>query len=121
MTLWEQYDVTLMVERVLRHDVPDTSHHLGRPYITAYQLATLVHNRYPEFTEALGRPIGGGGVGGPSLAGYLARGLSRKIRSGEITFIEGRWFFSWDPMTFGGRRSTIRAASHWVSMFRLAD
>ncbi len=39
MTLWQELDIAEKVIRILR-DVPNaTDHHLGRPFLTAYQIA----------------------------------------------------------------------------------
>lgn len=68
--------------------------HLGRPYLTAYQLAIKVHQLRPDLAERLGVEIGGEGVGQyNSLAQYLAGQLSRRIKAaqqgGEDFDIEG--------------------------------
>jgi hypothetical protein len=65
--------------------------HLGRPFITAYQLAIKVHRLDPQLAVTLGVDIGGEGVGQyTSLAQYLARQLSRRIRElGTSYDIEG--------------------------------
>jgi hypothetical protein len=68
-----------------------TDHHLGRPYLTAYQLAIEVEASHPEIATTLGVTIGGKGTGAAtSLAQYLARELSRNIRrDGQQYPIEG--------------------------------
>lgn len=66
------------------------AHHLGRPFLTAYQIAIAFARRYPRATQELGLPIGGLGSGQRnSLAQYLARGLSRSIKAGRLPHVEG--------------------------------
>ncbi len=90
-TFWEDNDLGRKIVEVLAevtYQNPD--HHLGRPFLTAYQLAILFKRRFPEDSNHLGHPVGGAGSGLPySLASYLAGQLSRKIGSGEVTNIEG--------------------------------
>jgi hypothetical protein len=57
-------------------------HHFGAPYLTAYQLAIKVNTARPDIATALGVAVGGKGTGAhSSLAQYLARELSRRIKS----------------------------------------
>ena len=57
-------------------------HHFGAPYLTAYQLAIKVNAARPDIATALGAAVGGKGTGAhSSLAQYLARELSRRIKS----------------------------------------
>ncbi len=94
-SLWQEYCFEERIETILR-EVEYTSrpdHHFGRPYLSAYQLAIEFALRHPESHTALGFQIGGTGIGEQvSLAQYIARELSRRIHSGEITDIEGAFF-----------------------------
>lgn len=88
---WQQYEIADKLIALLA-DVtyyqPD--HHFGRPFLTAYQLAIAFKERHPDVAKAIGHPLGGAGVGVKfSLTSYLAGQLSQRIRSGEITQIEG--------------------------------
>ena len=66
------------------------AHHLGRPFLTAYQLAILLKKHHPGDFERIGHEVGGRGSNlSYSLSGCLAGQLSRRIKSGEITDIEG--------------------------------
>jgi hypothetical protein len=50
--------------------------------MTAYQLAIKVHVAQPQVAQALGVTVGGAGSGSStSLAQYLARELSRRIKA----------------------------------------
>lgn len=88
---WRQHAIAEKLTTILA-DVtyyrPD--HHFGRPFLTVYQLAIALAERHPEVAQAIGHPIGGAGAGVKfSLTSYLAGQLSLRIRSGEITQIEG--------------------------------
>ncbi len=89
---WQQYQLEDLLVAILAsiESRPEAGHHLGPPYLTAYQLAIELADRHPELVSALGYPLGGAGVGQhSSLAQYLGRELSRRIHAGEITRIEG--------------------------------
>jgi len=65
-------------------------HHLGQPFLTAYQIAIEFAVRYPKEFKQLKLPIGGAGTGKHnSLAQYIALQLSRNIKAKRITHIEG--------------------------------
>jgi hypothetical protein len=105
-------------------------HHLGRPYVTAYQLAITLDSRYPEVARELRVEIGGADIGRhTSLAQYLARELSRRIaREGDAGPIEGA-FLSSDHIAAlefvdagGGRHtSSLTGTGFPLSMFRRRD
>jgi hypothetical protein len=89
---WQQYDLETLLVAILSGVAsrPEAGHHLGPPYLTAYQLAIELQDQHPEVARALGYPLGGQGIGQQtSLAQYLGRELSRRIHTGEITQIEG--------------------------------
>lgn len=68
----------------------DPNHHFGHPFLTAYQLAILIKERFPDTFLSFGHPIGGKGSGvSYSFTSYLAGQLSEKIRDGMITNVEG--------------------------------
>ena len=82
----EEKIVVLLAE--VSYYEPD--HHFGLPFLTAYQLAILFKERYPEEFKRFGHPVGGKGSGVQfSLSNYLARQPSGKIKNGEIDDIEG--------------------------------
>ena len=91
VSFWETH---VMDEKVLEVLVGinyhDRNHHFGRPFLTAYQLAILVKERFPETFNRFGHPIGGKDSGvSYSFTSYLAGQLSERIRNGVITNIEG--------------------------------
>ena len=65
-------------------------HHFGRPFLTAYQLAILLKERFPPVFQAFGHPIGGRGSGDHvGFAQYVAGQMSRRIRNGMLANVEG--------------------------------
>ncbi len=84
MSVWEQQGIEATVVSALQgvHLNNLGGHHFGRPYVTAYQLAIKVHAANPQIAAALGVTVGGAGIGSrTSLAQYLARELSRRIKA----------------------------------------
>lgn len=126
---WQELDIEEKIIQILS-EVPVIApeHHLGRPFVTAYQIAIEFASRYPEETAQLDKPIGGAGTGQrDSLAQYLANILSRRISTGRLTRIEGG-FLSNQHLhdisfeTDGGViHSSLTDTSHALSMFRLRD
>lgn len=92
MSIWGDHDLSSKVREVLEsvplHDEP---HHFGTPYMSAYQIAIELSRRYPTTVDAIGKPIGGAGIGQHnSLAQYLGNELSKQIRQqGGRHFAEG--------------------------------
>ena len=127
--IWKDHNLEQKIVEVLA-DVKyiDPDHHLGRPFVTAYQLAILFKERFPEDFQWLRRPIGGKGSGTKSsLAGYLARQLSRRIKSREITNIEGGFLSNRKLLRieFNDNGETVTSSltdsQYDLSMFRLCD
>jgi hypothetical protein len=83
MSIWESESVLDAVLAALGepHLNNPQGHHFGRPYLTAYQLAIKVDAAHPSIRAALNTELGGSGTGAhSSLAQYLARELSVRIR-----------------------------------------
>lgn len=61
---WDRQGVDGLVRDILR-DVRqvDESHHFGRPFMTAYQLAIKLRQRHREAADALHPAVGGRGIG----------------------------------------------------------
>ena len=124
---WEDNDLEQKIVDVLADVMyikPD--HHFGRPFVTAYQLAILFKERYPEEYEQFAHPIGGKHSGMQfSLTSYLARQLSRKIRSCEVTRVEGSFLSNQHLLRieFDDAGGTVASSStdsqYDLSMFRL--
>ena len=88
--LWERYAVGRHVRAILATFAGwDNTPQFGRPFLTSYQLAIAFNQRAPELRREQGWPVGGKDVGRhTSLAQYLARELTRRIREERITDIE---------------------------------
>ena len=128
MSIWADQDLEARVVEVLR-DVPmnDDTHHFGRPYMTAYQVAIELTKRYPGVRQALDRPVGGAGSGQrTSLAQYLGRELSQRIQRDPHFPVEGAFISNQDvaDLTYNGPdgplASSLHDAGYELSMFRLA-
>lgn len=130
MSIWADHDVEARVIEVLAA-VPTTGqdHHFGRPYMSAYQLAIDFHRRYPQVAQALGQPLGGAGVGERnSLAQYLAKQLSDRIRDDEDYPVEGAFLTNVDVETLRYRgpdgtpiTSSLTDSGFDLSLFRLRN
>ncbi|HEY4016043.1 MAG TPA: hypothetical protein VGM06_22060 [Polyangiaceae bacterium] len=121
MTEWEEHKFESRVRAILK-DVAEKSveHHLGVPFLTAYQLAIEFNRLHPEVAEKLGLQVGGKGIGERvSLAQRLAKMLSQGIKHGKIIGVEGA-FLSHAHVTslvFGGH---IESSTEDLAMFRLS-
>jgi hypothetical protein len=85
--MMSEFDIEELVG-ILRENCPEyeEGHHMGRPYMSAYQIAVHFCRRNPEHHL----PIGGTGVGSnQSLAQRIARFLSMTIRNDEYPALEG--------------------------------
>ena len=128
-SFWEANCLEQKVIQVLeRITYFNASHHFGRPFVTAYQLAILFKQRFPDEFDAFGHPLGGMGSGAQfSLTSYLAGQLSKRIGNGEITSVEGRFLSNRQLLgiRFDDHGETITSSltnsQYDVSMFRLRD
>ena len=126
-SLWTDNDLGHLITEILREAaVRDDAHHFGASFMTAYQLAILIKARHPEVFESFGRPLGGRGSGDHvGFAQRLGGQLSRRINSGQIDNIEGR-FLSYDNvqrLEFDDDGDTVVASTGnpHVSMFRYRE
>ncbi|MEU4197930.1 hypothetical protein AB0E69_38960 [Kribbella sp. NPDC026611] len=93
MSAWSDHEVEAKVIQVLSA-VPVVNadgHHYGKAFVTTYQLAIKLDQRYPELKGQLGRKLGGMGTGEHvSLSQYLGKQLSAQIKKhGDAYPIEG--------------------------------
>ncbi len=109
-------------------EVPDykEGHHLGRPFLTAYQIAIEFARRHPTITEALGHPIGGVGSGKHySLSTYVARILSEMVKREPDGPVEGGFLSNSHLHTVQFEHedaiiaSSLTSSPFTLSMFRL--
>ena len=87
-TKWDANSLESKIVKLLK-DIRYEGHHLGRPFVTGYQLALLFKKEFPEDFKRLGGVVGGKGSGNKNLTSYFARELSRRIKTREIKHIEG--------------------------------
>ena len=124
MAPWWNRTVENNIREILRavRYGPNPRHHLGRPFLTAYQLAIEYDRRFPELGRQLGLTTGGKGSGWPSsLPQQLARELSQRIKSREIRDIEGSFLSNLhrNDISFNGPNGLIQSSVGDISMFRL--
>lgn len=126
MTTWEQYNLEERILDIL--DVRyshDPEHHLGRPFLTPYQIAICFRERFPDDFDAIGMPVGGRHIGQHnSLSQYIARELSRRIN--DISNIEGGFLSDNHivELIFNDRGEEVRSSSIQnfdLSIFRRTD
>jgi hypothetical protein len=128
MSKWEELDFENKIVDILRDaERHPVEHHFGLPFLTAYQIAISFAQRYTHDVQTLGFPVGGEGIGQRnSLAQYLARELSRRIHSGSIRNIEGRFLSNQflEKISFLNRNeiivSSLTDTQYPLSMFRLS-
>ena len=126
---WEDNDLgQKLVEVLTSVTYVKPAHHFGRPFVTAYQLAILLKERFPKVFNRFGHPVEGKGIGVRySFTSYLARQLSGKLRSGEITNIEGAFLSNRHLVRFqfDDHGETVISSStdsqYDVSVFSLRD
>ena len=127
MSFWQEHKIESKVMLILQ-DVPDgdDEHHIGRPYLTAYQIAIEFARRHPVTVANLGWPIGGAGAGERNtLAQYLARWLSQYAKDHPNGPIEGGFLSNQHlhDISFGlGEdviHSSLTGTPFTLSMFRL--
>ena len=126
-SFWDRHDLgPKIVDLLAGIQYFDPGHHFGRPFVTAYQLAILFKERYPEDFRRFGHPLGGQGSGEHySFASYLAGQLSRKMANDDLPEIEGGFLsneclqviaFDDDGDTV---TSSLTGSEYDLSMFRL--
>jgi hypothetical protein len=87
---WVEHELANKIITILREVPAAHDHHLGRPFLTAYQIAIALNEKYPEAVADLDYPIGGRGAGRKnSVAQYVAQNLSREIKARRLGEIEG--------------------------------
>ena len=128
MSIWKKFSVESHIRDILNDvPLPAKGHHFGRPFLTAYQIAITFAERYPKDCAGIGKPIGGKGTGQKdSLAQYLAGQLSRRIKGGKLTGIEGRFIHEahLNKLEYCSKKGKIESSvgsGADLSMFRLID
>lgn len=125
MSLWEEHNLDSAVHAILTRMQYESADHFGQPFVSAYQIAIEIARHYPEAFQALNLPIGGRDAGAnSSLAQYIARELSSRIKSGRIKDIEGAWLrrdYVQDILFTYESQSIAASNTAALSLFRLKD
>ena len=127
MSIWNDFSLEQRIRDILDVAPHRENHHFGRPFLTAYQIAIAFAERHRDDVESIGKETGGRGTGlSHSLAQYIARELSQRIRTHRIIGIEGRFLHGMHLRTLeyrspDGRVESSTGTSADLSMFRLAD
>jgi len=128
MSIWEDFGFEKSIREILRsvkpkHQQPD--HHFGRPFLTAYQIAIEYKKLYSDKFDQVGKKIGGQGTGEhTSLAQYIARELSQRIKYKKLDGFEGGFISSRHVLEFsfsdqGAKiESSLTDSECGLSMFR---
>jgi len=127
MSQWSDHNLEARIIEVLSQ-ISSAGHHFGRPYVTPYQLAIMLLERYPELSS-LG-PVGGAGIGQQtSFSQYLARQLSGQIKvNGSSYPIEGAFLssrsakeISYVDSAGNPVVSSLTGSGYDLSLFRLRE
>lgn len=126
MSTWEEFSVETLVRQALNVESQRSSH-FHRPYLTSYQIAIAIAEKHPRTFADIGKPIGGKDKGqeeGESLAHYIAKQLSDRIKDRRITDIEGgilhEKYLRKMELTDAEDR-VVEPSTGYLSMFRLSD
>ena len=121
MSEWEEHKFETRVRAILKEVAEKSAeHHLGVPFLTAYQIAIEFDRQHPEVAEKLGLLVGGKGIGERvSLAQKLARGLSQGTKSKKVHGIDGAFLshVHVSSLMFGGH---VESSTEDLAMFRLS-
>lgn len=129
MSLWEENDFEGKIREILSEVTYSVAeHHFGRPFLSAYQLAIEFEKKYPETAKILNYPIGGKDTKRQvSLSQYIALQLSRNIKAGKISDIEGGFISNknLNDISFKHKNQIIRSSltdsQFDLSLFRLKE
>ena len=122
-SLWVELDMERKIVGLLAEQANNNvGSDFGRPYVTAYQLAIMFAERYPEDFELFdsrGFPLGGLNSGtSNSLPQYLAGRLANRSVSQSMG-IEGSFLSSEYVRGFDSYGELIEPSVPQISMFRL--
>ncbi|MFZ0051257.1 MAG: hypothetical protein WAK96_05740 [Desulfobaccales bacterium] len=124
---WGPLQMHDKITQILDVQSHELGHHFGRPFMTPYQIAIKFRQNFPNEFNTIGKPVGGRGIGQQdSLAQYIALELSKRIQSGEISNIEGRFLHRdyLDILRYKYDGQEIESSSgqaYDLSMFRRID
>ena len=84
-SLWEKHSFLNKILEILPDEIwHKSSPHMGKPFLSSYQLAIEFANRHSSIVAEMNLQIGGKGIEEHvSLAQYISRGLSQAIANGN--------------------------------------
>lgn len=88
---WDEHNLTDLIRQILRDADLDDNYSTGRAFLTTYQIAIELQQRFPHVVASLGVAMGGSGQGSYALTTYLARWLPDRIKNRGVTDIELRF------------------------------
>lgn len=126
MSIWQEYKFAQKIEDILRKDADRYKpHHLGHPYMSAYQIALALKKSHPTIFTVINMPLGGKDtIKHSSFSQYIGRELSKHILAGEISAIEGGFLSNTyiDKIEFSNGadeiRSSVIGGNNPLSIFR---
>lgn len=129
MSNWINYDFEIRVRNILLNSSykADPTHHFGRPFLSPYQIAIEYDKLYHNDVLAMGYVIGGKGSNTKtSLAQYIARELSSRIKDYSISDIEGGFFSNQDlaEISFNYNNKIVSSVTNSdkdLSLFRIIE
>lgn len=127
MSQWNQLHMDVKITQILDVQSYDPNHHFGRPFLTPYQIAIRFQQQFPQDFQTIGKPIGGKRTRQQhSLVQYIALELSKRIKSRNITNIEGRFLHlaNLHSLKYEVNNQRIESSlekAYDLSMFRLID
>lgn len=127
-SFWRENNIGEEITKILK-DVPEYApHHLGYPFLSAYQIAIEFAHRHPEVVEKTNYKIGGTGTGEhTSLSQYIAQRLSVDVRDGRLPHVEGGFISNWHlhdiSFDYKGEviHSSLTGTQFTLSMFRYKE
>lgn len=114
--MWELHGLEGKVMQVLEsaHSNVPGDHHLGRPYLSSYQIAIALNRQFADTVKAIGKPLGGRDIGQRnSLAQYLGQVMSQQVKSrGNNCRFEGAFLSNMDAkeLSYAGPDGPIRSS-----------
>ena len=121
LSKWDKFEVEEKITKVLNVKSNPSGHHFKQPFMTSYQIAICLDKQY-GLVKAMGKPIGGKGTGQHnSLAQYIARELSTRIKKKRISRIEGAFLYRGYLKTLQYKQNIENSLGEsWdLSMYRL--
>jgi len=124
MDFWQELDLENKIIRILSEmPLSERARHMGRPFLTSYQIAIEFKHRYPRDFDCMDVAVGGSDVGQKaSLSQYIAQHLSRLVKE-KHPHVEGGIlaYHHLEDITFDHNGDIIRPSRFPVSLFRYVE